>query len=238
MGLNPMQLRFIHRFDLSPREARAMQCELRRKLVIEQNTLAVQRIAGLDVGVDATNGMARAAVVVLSYPALEVIEEALACQSLQFPYVPGLLSFREIPPLLAALERIVSKPDVLMCDAHGLAHPRRFGLACHLGVLSGVPTIGVAKSKLIGKYRMPGEKKGSRSALKHDGERIGTVLRTRDGVKPVFVSIGHRISLKQAERITLNCAKRYRIPQPTRLADALASSRGHKHRGSPSAQRD
>ena len=217
-----MKFRRIHRFDLTPAEARRVQCDLRRKVIVEDLAGAVERVAGLDVGLDRASGVARAAVVVLSYPELNVIEQTTARHPLRFPYLPGLLSFREIPPLLAALEKVTRVPDVLMCDGHGLAHPRRFGLACHVGVLTGMPTIGVAKSKLIGEYRMPGKKKGSRRALTHRGERIGTVLRTRDQVKPVFVSVGHRISLAQAERITLSCAPRYRIPQPTRLADALA----------------
>ena len=220
-----MKFTFVHSFDLTPSEARAVQCELRRKVRNDDAITRLRNVAGLDVGMDRASGMARAAAVVLSYPALELIEEAVVLQPLRFPYVPGLLSFREIPPLLAVLEELATEPDLLMCDGHGLAHPRRFGLACHLGVITNLPTIGVAKSKLIGEYRMPAEKRGSRSALMHRGERIGTVLRTRDGVKPVFVSIGHCVSLKQAERITLTCAKRYRIPQPTRLADARASAR-------------
>jgi deoxyribonuclease V len=140
-----------------------------------------------------------------------------------FPYVPGLLSFREIPVVLDALGKLRHPPDLLLCDGQGYAHPRRFGLACHLGVLTGIPAIGVAKSRLIGEYAEPGSNKGDWSPLMDGGEVIGAVLRTRDNVNPVYVSVGHRIELDAAQRIVLACATRYRLPEPTRLADRLVA---------------
>ncbi len=150
-----------------------------------------------------------------------VVEQQTATRRLTFPYVPGLLSFRESPAILAALRKLRRTPDALMCDAHGFAHPRRFGLACHLGVLCDLPTIGCAKSRLVGTHREPGLKHGMRARLTDDGELIGWVLRTQDGVKPVFVSVGHRIDLRTAARVVVACALRYRLPEPTRLADHL-----------------
>ena len=164
-----------------------------------------------------------AAVVLWDMHAHAVVEEHVAIRNLTFPYVPGLLSFRHAPAVLAALRRRARPPDVLMCDGHGLAHPRRFGIACHLGVITGWPTIGCAKSRLVGDHREPAEERGAHAALVHQGRTVGTVLRTRNGVKPVFVSVGHRIDLPSAERLVLACAVRYRHPEPTRLADRLAA---------------
>ena len=149
----------------------------------------------------------------------QVSETRTASRRLTFPYVPGLLSFREAPAVIAALRKLRHEPDAIMCDAQGYAHPRRFGLACHIGVIAGRPTVGCAKSLLIGQYREPASLRGSHSALRHGGERIGTVLRTRSEVKPVFVSVGHMIDLASAERLVLRSAVQYRLPEPTRLAD-------------------
>jgi len=181
-------------------------------------------VAGVDAHFDRSRKLARAAVVTLSWPDLETLEEAAAEGPLTFPYVPGLLSFREAPPVLDALEKLERTPDLLVCDAHGVAHPRRFGLACHLGVITGVPTFGVAKSRLVGEHEEPGRERGSRAPLVDRGETIGAVVRTRTGVRPVYVSVGHRVSLDTAVEWTLALAPRYRLPETTRRADRKAGT--------------
>lgn len=160
-----------------------------------------------------------AAVVVLDTADLSVRDTAVVRGGAAFPYVPGLFAFREIPALLEALGKLTVRPEVLVCDGHGLAHPRRFGLACHLGVLTGLPSFGVGKTPLIGSWDQPGEERGARADLVDDGETVGAVLRTRAGVKPVFVSVGHRMDLDGACDLTLRLASRFRLPETTRLAD-------------------
>ena len=152
-----------------------------------------------------------------------VVEECVASRPLRFPYVPGLLSFREGPALLAVLRRLRSEPDALLFDGHGLAHPRRFGIACHVGLIAERPAAGCAKSRLLGAHREPGARRGSRRPLLHRGETIGSVLRTRDGIRPVYASVGHRLDLAAAERLILACGAGYRLPEPTRLADRLVA---------------
>lgn len=152
---------------------------------------------------------------------MEILETVHAVNKLTFPYVPGLLSFREAPTCLDALANLSVEPDVIMVDGHGIAHPRRLGIASHIGLFVDIPTIGCAKKKLVGEYEIPGEQKGSFSTLTHKDEQIGVVLRTRDNVKPVFVSVGNNCSLEQAKEIVLSCAVKYRLPEPTRLADKL-----------------
>jgi deoxyribonuclease V len=161
-------------------------------------------------------------VVLLSYPALNPFQAATAESPVSFPYVPGLLAFREGPVVLAALEQLGDRPDVLMFDAQGLAHPRRMGLATHLGVLLDMPAVGCAKSRLCGTYVEPGERKGSWEPLVDGGEVIGAVVRTRDRVRPVFVSVGHRVDLESSVSLVLGCANRYRLPEPTRWAHRVA----------------
>jgi deoxyribonuclease V len=182
-------------------------------------------VAGVDVSI--RDDTAQAAVVVLSLPDLTVVDEAIHRCEVPFPYVPGLLSFRETPPVLPALEHLSVTPDVLMTDSHGRAHPRRFGFACHLGVLLDRPTLGVAKSILVGE---PGgaldDEKGSRVPLVDDGETVGAVLRTRTDVNPVYVSVGHRLTLDDAVRLTLECSPRYKIPEPTRQAHKRSRASG------------
>jgi len=204
----------------SPAEARQLQERLRGQVVTEDQLGVVRRVAG----VDAHYGTDRiwAAVVVMTMPDLVTIESVQIDRPLAFPYVPGLLSFREAPAILDAMRRLSNRPDLLLVDGQGLAHPRRFGLACHLGVLGDVPTIGVAKSCLIGAYQQPGVERGAWSELVDRGETIGAVLRTRSAVRPVFVSIGHRISLKTAIDFVLRCTDRFRLPEPIRAADALS----------------
>jgi deoxyribonuclease V len=177
-------------------------------------------VAGVDCS--EVRGRVRAAVCTFTFPGLEPIEDALAELPLEFPYVPGLLSFRELPAIRAAYGKLARAPDVLLVDGQGIAHPRRLGIASHLGVELDRPTIGCAKSILVGEHRAPAERRGSRARLVHRGEVVGVALRTRAGVKPIYVSIGHRVDLAAAVRIVLACAPRYRVPEPIRRADHLA----------------
>jgi deoxyribonuclease V len=212
-----------HPWRVSPAEARAIQERLSGRVVAAGEPTRLARVAGVDVGFEDDGKTVRAAVAVLSYPGLQPVEAAIARVPTTFPYVPGLLSFRELPGVLGALARLRALPDLVLCDGQGLAHPRRFGIACHLGVLTGLPTIGVGKTRLIGEYDEPGRHKGDWSPLRHQGETLGAVLRTREGVKPVFVSPGHKVSLAAALRLTLSCTRRYRLPETTRAAHRLAS---------------
>jgi len=205
-------------------EARRLQEQLRSRVVTQDRLGVVETVAGIDVGYEKNGMVTRAAVVVLDFPALTVREQAIARRPTRFPYVPGYLSFREAPAVLAALKRLRTRPDLLLCDGQGLAHPRRFGLACHLGLLLDTPSIGVAKSRLIGTHGRVPAKKGSWTALEDNGEVIGVVLRTRMDVKPVYVSIGHRICLATAIDYVLRCTTRYRLPETTRQAHRLASA--------------
>jgi deoxyribonuclease V len=207
-------------------QARAVQEALRGRVVTRDRAGRVRHVAGIDVGFERGGRVTRAAVVVLSFPELVPVEQAVVRQPTRFPYVPGYLSFREIPAVLVALARLAVRPDLLLCDGQGYAHPRRFGLACHLGVLTDTPSIGVAKSRLIGEHDALAPEKGSWVPLRDQGEVIGAVLRTRTAVKPLFVSVGHRVSLKTAIRYVLACTTRYRLPETTRRAHHLASHGG------------
>ncbi|MBN2210552.1 MAG: deoxyribonuclease V [Sedimentisphaerales bacterium] len=180
-------------------------------------------IAGADLTFSPDGATCWAVVVVLSLPSLEIIEKAQTQTNVTFPYVPGLLSFREAPAVVAAFRQLSHQPDVLMVDGQGLAHPRRMGLACHLGLMLDIPTIGCAKSRLIGQYRTPGPRKGASSRLMHQGEIIGRVVRTRDKVKPLFISVGHKITLAQALHLVQRCCRGYRQPEPTRQAHRLVT---------------
>lgn len=213
----------LHPWNPSPTEATAIQQRLRDRVIAEDTLGSVRSVAGIDVGFEGGGKVARAAVVVLSFPGLEVLEQILARRTSSFPYIPGLLSFREIPAVLDAFDRLRLSPDLILCDGQGLAHPRRFGLACHLGVLTDLPTIGVAKTRLVGTYTEPGLKRGAWAPLWDDGSAIGAVLRTRTHVKPLFVSIGHRVGLDTAIGYVLACSPRFRLPETTRRAHRLAS---------------
>ncbi len=214
---------FTHPWDVSPAEAREIQRRLRDRVLVQPLNRQPEIIAGIDVSVKGE--WARAAVVLLSYPDLTPFHAVTAEMSVPFPYVPGLLAFREGPVVLAALERLTGQPDVLMFDAQGLAHPRRMGLATHLGILLDVPAVGCAKSRLCGVYVEPDEQKGSWAVLTDRDEVIGAVVRTRAGVRPVFVSVGHRVDLETAVSLVLSCANRYRLPEPTRWAHHVAGGR-------------
>lgn len=221
-----MQVKVPHRWDLSPKEAAQLQLKLREQVICRRELGAVRTIAGADMAVDSmgsrggkSRGIGYAGVIVYSFPELQEIERASAAVPLTFPYVPGLLSFREGPALLAAFAKLRTEPDLLLFDAHGYAHPRRFGLASHLSVILDKPGIGVAKSRLIGTHKEPGSQKGAWAPLRDGRETIGAVLRTRARVQPVFISIGHRVDLETAIEFALACCDGYRIPKPTREAD-------------------
>jgi len=210
-------LQHEHAWDVSTDEATAIQHRLVEEVDETPLRTDVETVAGVDVSI--RDDTAQAAVAVLSLPDLAVVDEAIHRCEVPFPYVPGLLSFRETPPVLPALEQLSVTPDVLMTDSHGRAHPRRFGFACHLGVLLDRATFGVAKSILVGEPDGAlDSEKGSRVPLVDDGETIGAVLRTRTDVNPVYVSVGHRLTLDAAVRLTLDCSPRYKIPEPTRQA--------------------
>lgn len=204
-------------------EARAIQESLRGKIVARDRFAKIRTVAGIDVGFEKRGTIMRAAVVVLDFPGLTLREQAIARLPTRFPYVPGFLSFREAPAVLAAMKKLHTRPDLILCDGQGLAHPRRFGLACHLGLLLDISSIGVAKSRLTGTHGDVPEQKGGWVALEDKGEVVGAVLRTRTGVKPVYVSIGHRISLATAIDYVLRCTTCYRLPETTRHAHRLAS---------------
>jgi len=213
-----LQPKICHDWDLAIPEARALQEQLRGRVIERDTGRAPRLVAGADISFDRSSPELHAAVVVLDAESLEVVEIAAVRARARFPYVPGYLSFREIPPLLEAFAKLEAAPDLIVCDGQGRAHPRRFGLACHLGVLLDRPTLGCAKSRLVGDYREPGPRRGAHTRLRDAGEVIGEVVRTRSGVKPVFVSVGHRISLETARRTALQLAPRYRLPEPVRAA--------------------
>jgi deoxyribonuclease V len=204
-------------------DARAAQQAMQQHVSLQDDGAPITRIAGIDVSYDMVNNLTRAVVVMLDAKTLAPCATPIAVQmETQFPYIPGLLSFREIPAILKALSHVKEPPDLLMVDGHGIAHPRRLGIAAHLGVLMDMPAIGVAKKKLVGSYTEPGTAKGESSPLWYKGERIGTVLRSKDGVKPLFISPGHRISQERTVEIVQKCLKRHKLPEPTRLADAIS----------------
>ena len=215
----------LHRWDVTPDEAVALQEQLRGQVELTDALPlnAIRTVAGIDVSY---REVGRAAVVVLALPDLRVVDQAVAERAVDFPYVPGLLAFREIPVVLDALARLRVMPDVLMCDGYGVAHPRRFGLAAHLGVYLDRPTLGCAKSRFIGTAADPGPAPGDQTPLLDAGEIIGMALRTRAGSKPVYVSAGHHLSLATAVALVRRCSAGYRIPEPTRLADILAAPGG------------
>jgi deoxyribonuclease V len=213
----------VHDWNLTPTEAVSLQRELAARVRIENHLTSVETVAGVDVGIKKDTAIA--AVVVLAFPDLKVLEYAIATGPVPMPYIPGLLSFREGPVILEAVDRLSVSPDLLIFDGQGIAHPRRLGIASHMGVLLDVPTIGCAKSKLCGEYSEPGEEKGDSSPLRHNEEVIGTVLRTRNRIKPVFVSPGHKIDFDKAVRYVLACCTKYRLPETTRWAHNVAAGK-------------
>lgn len=220
-----MNARELHRWDVTPREAAAIQQSLRDRIVLQDDLGPVRLVAGADIALDPAEKLGFGGVVVFALPGLEEVERQTSVVPLRFPYVPGLLAFREAPVLLEAFARLRCEPDLLVFDAHGYAHPRRMGLASHLGLVLDRPSIGCAKSVLVGEWDEPPREAGAWTPLVHEGETIGAALRTRDGVKPIFVSIGHRVSLATAARLLLQCCDGRRIPKPTRAADQLVRAR-------------
>nr|VFK13074.1 MAG: Endonuclease V [Candidatus Kentron sp. LPFa]VFK13273.1 MAG: Endonuclease V [Candidatus Kentron sp. LPFa]VFK24277.1 MAG: Endonuclease V [Candidatus Kentron sp. LPFa]VFK66096.1 MAG: Endonuclease V [Candidatus Kentron sp. UNK]VFK70262.1 MAG: Endonuclease V [Candidatus Kentron sp. UNK] len=216
----------LENWDATPGEAREIQERLRHRVITRDALGAARYVAGIDVGFERNNTITRAAVAVLTFPALELHQQAIARRATSFPYVPGLLSFREAPAVLDALEKLRATPDILLCDGQGIAHPRRLGIASHLGVSTDLPSIGVAKSRLFGVHGPVPEEKGRWTPLlagQQDNEVIGAVLRTRERVKPLYISIGHRVCLDTAIEYVMACVTRYRLPETTRWAHRLAS---------------
>lgn len=223
--------RDLHPWRVSFREAVAIQERLRTRVRIEPFDRTPRLVAGTDVAFSATTHRMYAAVVVLEVPSLKVVEIARAVRLARFPYIPGLFTFRELPPLVAAFRRLRSTPAVILFDGHGYAHPRRFGLACHAGLLLDCPSLGCAKSVLVGTHGELGRAAGTWTPLAADGETIGAAVRTRDGVTPVYVSIGHRMDLASAIRIVLATTGKYRVPEPTRLAHQVTGEMRRKMDG-------
>lgn len=218
-----MKVRGLHNLDVSPSEASRLQKELAPRIITGPplDLEGVRRVAGADVSTE--GGRAYATVVVLDFPGLSVVEVRGFETKLDFPYVPGLLAFREIPAVVGALEKVATPVDAIIFDAQGLAHPRRMGLASHLGLFLDVPSVGCAKTRLVGTHEEPGNEKGSSTDLVHRGEVIGRVLRTRTGVSPVYVSVGNNIDLPSAEELVLALSPKYRLPETTRQAHNAAN---------------
>jgi deoxyribonuclease V len=209
----------------TPEAAIALQQTLRKWVVMEDDFGRVQTVAGVDVGFEEDDRIACAAIAVLRFPDLKIQESVITRRPTTLPYVPGLLAFREVPVVMEALATLKTLPDLLLCDGNGYIHPRRCGFACHLGILSGLPAIGVAKTPYLGEHEPVAEHRGAWQPIYDAGEVIGAVVRTQTAVKPVYVSVGHRISLKSAIEFVLHCAPQYRLPETTRQADQL--SKGH-----------
>jgi deoxyribonuclease V len=214
-----MQIENLHDWKLSPKEGSTLQEKLAGRVKRRPLPGSIGFIAGADMAFSRQHERFFATVIVLTFPGLEIVEQVSAWMRPTFPYVPGLLTFREGPVLVKTFSKLKSKPDVVIFDGQGIAHPRRLGLAAHMGLWLGVPTVGCAKSRLIGEHKQPGKKKGQAARLMDGGEKIGEVLRTRDGVKPVYVSPGHLADFKTSTHLVLRCCTKYRLPEPTRLAD-------------------
>ncbi|MCG9131118.1 deoxyribonuclease V [Candidatus Poribacteria bacterium] len=218
-----MNYRALHSWDVIPEEARQLQNKLRTQVIQTDQFGTINTVAGVDIGLK--KDIAIASVVVLSFPELQVVDSVVTQSPVRFPYIPGLLSFREIPPLLTAFDQLQTIPDLVIVDGQGIAHPRRFGLASHLGLILDKPTIGCAKSRLWGRYEEPDAEQGAYTYLIDKEEVIGAAVRTRTNVRVVYVSIGHRISLDSARTWTLACCRGYRLPETTRYAHNAASGK-------------
>ena len=218
-----MQQQLKHPWNVSISQARVIQKTLSRKIIIEPLGKSVHTILGIDTAFDNTNNMCFTAAVLLSFPTLKKLEEKYVADKIVFPYIPGFLTFREGPSILKVLGLIKRKPDLLMFDGQGIAHPVKMGIAAHIGVLFNIPSIGCAKSRLFGTYSEVGKKRGDFSYLKDNiGKTIGVVLRTKDNTRPLFVSPGHLLDVKTSMEIILTSTAGYRLPEPTRLADKLS----------------
>ena len=227
------KLATLHHWNLSPADAVALQKSLRTQVRLQTPPRRLRTVAGADISFNKHDDTLYAGIVVLRLPDLATVEEATVVTQTTFPYVPGLLSFREAPAILAAWELLRAEPDAVMFDGQGIAHPRRFGIAAHVGLWLDRPTWGCAKSLLTGRYDEPAPARGSRSPLMDKGETVGAVLRTKDGVSPVFVSPGNWLDLETAVALTLRCHGGYRVPEPTRRAHGLVNAlrRGERQPG-------
>jgi deoxyribonuclease V len=219
-----MRIRSLHRWPRTPRSAIVLQLQLAPRVQLCPIADDVRILAGTDVAFSPDGADVIAGVVVWDLETQAVLEQRVARVPCRFPYVPGLLSFREVPGVVAAFRKLRTLPEVVLCDGQGLAHPRRIGIASHLGLWPGIPTVGCAKSRLLGTYDEPPMQRGGASPLWHDGEQVGVVLRTRDNVKPLFISPGHLCDHASAVRVTLAAATKYRLPEPTRLAHQLVTA--------------
>jgi deoxyribonuclease V len=217
-----MRVHQLHGWEVGTAQAREIQLSLAKRVMTENEVISPRLIAGIDVSSPDAQGVARGAVVVLRYPEFSIVEVKEAQGRITFPYIPGLLSFRETPLILAACERLCNVPDLILIDGQGIAHPRRFGLASHVGLFLDLPTIGCAKSILCGQHEPVGEEAGAHADLLDSGEVIGAALRTRCGVKPIYISVGHKIDLASALQWVIKCCRGYRLPEPTRLAHLAA----------------
>jgi deoxyribonuclease V len=217
-----MQVLKLHEWGVSSARAKEIQLSLAKRVVAENGVIDPRLVAGIDISSPDAQGVARGAVVVVSYPELSIVEIEIAQDKITVPYIPGLLSFRESPLILAACEQLSNIPDLVLIDGQGIAHPRRLGLASHVGLFLGLPTIGCAKSILCGQHQRLAEEAGSHAELLDNGEIIGAALRTKSRVKPIYVSVGHKIDLVSALNWVINCCRGYRLPEPTRLAHLAA----------------
>jgi len=221
----------MHSWKVTPKEAVEIQKQLRDQVILFDDLDKIDYVAGVDVGFEEDGKVTCAAIAVLEFPKLALHEVSIERCKTNFPYVPGLLSFRELPVVLKALDKLKQAPDLFLCDGQGYAHPRRFGIACHLGVLTGIPAIGVGKTRLLGTHKSVANQRGAWQPLLDNNETIGAVLRTRVNVKPIYVSAGHRISLNTAITYVLRCITRYKLPETTRMAHKYASGTWAVHTG-------
>jgi deoxyribonuclease V len=221
---NPLiAMKRLHPWNVSYHEAVTIQESLKDSVILKDLTGRIHRVAGADVSYAKGDETLYAGIVILSFPNLETLEEKWHKGVAPFPYIPGLLSFREVPFLLETLDKVAATPDLIFCDGQGIAHPRGLGLASHLGIWTGIPTLGCAKTRLVGEYREPGPERGAYSHLMVGGQRVGAVVRTRAGVKPIYVSPGYGITLQRAIEVALQVTGRFRLPEPIRAAHALVN---------------
>ncbi|MEH7110364.1 deoxyribonuclease V [Bacillus sp. JJ1764] len=216
-----MNTQLQHKWNLNMMEAIELQRNLAQRIITEDRLDPILHVAGIDVAYSKNTDTVIAGIVILEFDSLKVVESVVFEDTVRFPYIPGLFSFRELPPIIKAFEEIKTMPQLIVCDGQGIAHPRRFGLACHLGVLYDIPTIGCGKTKLIGNFTEPDSYRGASSPLVDNHEIIGNVLRTQKNINPIFVSIGHRISLTTSCELILKLSPNFRLPETTRQADQL-----------------
>ncbi len=212
-----------HSWNLSPAQAIQLQKELRERVAVRPLKKKIRFIGGTDLSYNKGSDVFHTGIVLLDYDSMELLAYSTLSSRAPFPYIPGLLSFREIPSLMEAWEQLPFQPDALICDGHGIAHPRRLGIATHFGLLTDTPSIGCAKKKLTGKYEEPELKRGNSNPIRDGGETIGYALCTKNGVKPVFISPGHLMGMEQSREIALHCARKYKLPEPTRQAHILVN---------------